>query len=89
MNKYLTRRYDDPARPRRARRGLYILPSIFTASNIAAGYYAISQTIQGSAAAPWHFNQAAKAIGIAIVIDFFDGGIARLTNTASAFGREE
>jgi len=74
--------------PRRVRKGLYLLPSIFTAGNIAAGYYAISQAIQGTANDPWHFDQAAKAIGIAIVLDFFDGGIARLTNTASAFGRE-
>ena len=35
-----------------------------------------------------HFDHAAQAIGIAIVLDFFDGGIARLTNTASGFGRE-
>ncbi|HUJ45593.1 MAG TPA: phosphatidylcholine/phosphatidylserine synthase [Rhizomicrobium sp.] len=74
--------------PRRVRRGLFLLPSMFTAGNMAAGYYAISQTMQGTAADPWHFDQAAKAIGIAIVLDFFDGGIARLTNTASAFGRE-
>jgi CDP-diacylglycerol--serine O-phosphatidyltransferase len=73
---------------RRPRKGLYILPSLFTAGNMAAGYYAISQAIQGTVADPWHFNQAAKAIGIAIVLDFFDGGIARLTNTASPFGRE-
>jgi len=71
-----------------ARKGLYILPSVFTAANIAAGYYAISQAIQGTAADPWHFDQAAKAIGFAILFDGFDGRIARLTNTASAFGRE-
>ncbi len=82
------RRYDDPRRPRAARKGLYVLPSMFTAGNIAAGYYAISQAIQGTAGDPWHFDQAAKAIGFAIVFDFFDGGIARLTNTASAFGGE-
>ncbi|MFZ0914568.1 MAG: phosphatidylcholine/phosphatidylserine synthase [Candidatus Korobacteraceae bacterium] len=70
------------------RKGLYILPSVFTAGNIAAGYYAISQAIQGTASDPWHFDHAAKAIGFAIVFDFFDGGIARLTNTTSAFGRE-
>ena len=70
------------------RKGLYILPSVFTAGNMAAGYYAISQAIQGTASDPWHFDHAAKAIGIAIVLDFFDGGIARLTNTASDFGRE-
>src|SRR5215469_7647909 len=73
---------------RRPRKGLYLLPSMFTAGNMAAGYYAISQAIQGTANDPWHFDQAAKAIGFAIVFDFFDGGIARLTNTASDFGRE-
>jgi CDP-diacylglycerol--serine O-phosphatidyltransferase len=73
---------------RRPRKGLYLLPSLFTAGNMAAGYYAIGQAIQGTASDPWHFDLAAKAIGIAIVLDFFDGGIARLTNTASDFGRE-
>ncbi|HUI84401.1 MAG TPA: CDP-alcohol phosphatidyltransferase family protein [Candidatus Binatia bacterium] len=83
------RRHDDVLSPqRRVRKGLYLLPSMFTAANMAAGYYAISQAIQGTANDPWHFDQAAKAIGFAIVFDFFDGGIARLTNTASAFGRE-
>ena len=61
---------------------------MFTAANIAAGYYAISQSILGTAGDHRHFDHAAQAIGIAIVFDFFDGGIARLTNTASAFGRE-
>jgi CDP-diacylglycerol--serine O-phosphatidyltransferase len=78
----------EPYQRRPTRKGLYLLPSLFTAGNIAAGYYAISQAIQGTASDPWHFDHAAKAIGFAIVFDFFDGGIARLTNTASAFGRE-
>jgi CDP-diacylglycerol---serine O-phosphatidyltransferase len=73
---------------RRPRKGLYLLPSMFTAGNMALGFYAIAQAIQGTASESWHFDQAAKAIGIAIVFDFFDGGIARLTNTASDFGRE-
>jgi CDP-diacylglycerol---serine O-phosphatidyltransferase len=73
---------------RRPRKGLFVLPSAFTAANIAAGYYAISQSILGVAGDASHFDHAAQAIGIAIVLDFFDGGIARLTNTASAFGRE-
>ncbi len=73
---------------RRPRKGLYLLPSVFTAGTMASGYYAISQAIQGTASDPWHFDQAAKAIGFAIIFDFFDGAIARLTNTASAFGRE-
>jgi CDP-diacylglycerol--serine O-phosphatidyltransferase len=80
MNSYPVRR--------RPRKGLYLLPSMFTAGNLAAGYYAIAQAIQGTAADSWHFDMAAKAIGFAIVFDFFDGGIARLTNTASDFGRE-
>jgi len=88
MNEYFRRRDDMPPSPRRARKGLYLLPSMFTAANMAAGYYAISQAIQGTVNDPWHFDQAAKAIGFAIIFDFFDGGIARLTNTASAFGRE-
>jgi CDP-diacylglycerol--serine O-phosphatidyltransferase len=37
---------------------------------MAAGYYAISQAIQGTAGDPWHFDQAAKAIGFAIVLRF-------------------
>jgi len=74
--------------PRPPKKGLYILPSIFTAANIAAGYYAISQAIQGTASDPWHFDQAAKAVGFAILFDGFDGRIARMTNTTSAFGRE-
>ena len=88
MSEQLTRRSALNAERRRMRKGLYILPSMFTAGNMAAGYYAISQAIQGTVADPWHFDHAAKAIGIAIVLDFFDGGIARLTNTASAFGKE-
>lgn len=87
MTDEYTRRAND-APGRRPRKGLYLLPSMFTAGNMAAGYYAISQAMQGSIAEPWRFDHAAKAIGIAIVLDFFDGGIARLTNTASAFGRE-
>ena len=87
MNSYPQPREGSPVR-RRPRKGLYLLPSMFTAGNLAAGYYAIAQAIQGTAADPWHFDMAAKAIGFAIVFDFFDGGIARLTNTASDFGRE-
>src|SRR5215467_8631880 len=75
-------------------RGMYILPSLFTAGNIAAGYYAIVQAIQGLVAqgtgglAADHFDRSALAIGFAIVFDSFDGMIARMTNTASDFGRE-
>jgi CDP-diacylglycerol--serine O-phosphatidyltransferase len=73
---------------RQRRRGLFILPSVFTAGNIAAGYYAITQSLEGSALAPQHFNYAALAIGFAIPFDAIDGRIARMTNTASDFGKE-
>lgn len=74
---------------RQPRKGLFILPSAFTAANMAAGYYAISQALLGSTNGDYsHFDHAAMAIGFAIVFDFFDGAVARLTNTASAFGRE-
>lgn len=71
-----------------ARRGMFILPSLFTAGNIAIGYYAITQSLQGSALEPHHFDYAALAIGSAIPFDAIDGRIARMTNTTSDFGRE-
>jgi CDP-diacylglycerol--serine O-phosphatidyltransferase len=67
---------------------MYILPSLFTTLNIAAGYYAILQATYGTAQSFWHFDNAAKAIGLAILFDGFDGRIARMTRTTSAFGRE-
>jgi CDP-diacylglycerol---serine O-phosphatidyltransferase len=82
----MRRREGDSLRKRR--KGLYGLPSLFTSLNIAAGYYAIAQVLQGSAVDPEHFNNAAKAIGLAILADGLDGRIARLTNTTSDFGRE-
>jgi len=82
------RKDDDPIGARRQRKGMYLLPSLFTTANIAAGYYAISQIIQGTVAEPWHFDFAAKAIGFAVAFDGLDGRIARMTNTSSEFGRE-
>jgi CDP-diacylglycerol---serine O-phosphatidyltransferase len=80
---------DASGRPRRRpSRGMYVLPSLFTAGNIAAGYYAITQTIQGSPSEPAFFDRAALAIGFAVLFDGVDGMIARLTNTASDFGKE-
>jgi CDP-diacylglycerol--serine O-phosphatidyltransferase len=67
---------------------MYLVPSLFTSINIAAGYYAITQSLQGSALEPHHFDHAALAIGFAIPFDALDGRIARMTNTASDFGRE-
>jgi CDP-diacylglycerol--serine O-phosphatidyltransferase len=73
---------------RRPSRGMYVLPSLFTAGNMAAGYYAITQSIQGSVADQSYFDRAALALGIAVLFDGLDGIIARLTNTTSDFGKE-
>jgi CDP-diacylglycerol---serine O-phosphatidyltransferase len=73
---------------RQPSRGMYLLPSLFTAGNMAAGYYAITQTVQGSIADQAYFDRAALAIGIAVLFDGLDGIIARMTNTASDFGKE-
>ena len=80
------RRGDQPGG--RLRRGLYILPSLFTTGNLALGYYAILQVTRGSVLEPWHFDNAAKAIGFAVLFDGLDGRIARMTKTSSEFGRE-
>ena len=76
-------------RPRRhPSRGMYVLPSLFTAGNIALGYYAMTQSIQGSLAEPAYFDRAALAIGVAALLDGLDGFIARVTHTTSDFGHE-
>jgi CDP-diacylglycerol---serine O-phosphatidyltransferase len=75
----------------RLRRGMYILPSVFTAANIGAGYYSITQTlaaVAGNADAQTHLDWAAIAILFAIPFDALDGRIARMTNTCSDFGKE-
>ena len=82
----MRRREDRPSG--RLRKGLYILPSLFTTANIAMGYYAILQVTHATVAEPWHFDFAAKAIGFAVLFDGLDGRIARMTHTSSDFGRE-
>lgn len=68
---------------------MYVLPSLFTAVNIGAGYFAITQTIAAiSGKAPAHLDLAAMAILFAIPFDALDGRIARMTNTSSEFGKE-
>ncbi len=67
---------------------MYVLPSLFTAGNIGAGFYAITQSLQGTPSDFSHFDRAAIAILFAIPFDALDGRIARMTNTASDFGRE-
>jgi len=76
------------AKRKRPSRGMFVLPSLFTAANIAAGYYAITQSIQGTVADPAYFDRAALAIGAAVVCDGLDGLVARMTHTTSDFGKE-
>ncbi len=73
---------------RRPSRGMYVLPSVFTAGNIAAGFYAITESIRGAGGDVSGFNRAALAIGFAIVFDGVDGRVARMTRTTSDFGKE-
>jgi len=64
------------------RRGIYLLPNLLTTAALFAGFFAIVQGMNG------HFEMAAQAIFIAMVLDGLDGRVARLTHTQSAFGAE-
>ena len=67
---------------------MYILPSLFTTANVAFGFYAILEVMHANAIDFWHFDNAAKAIGFAVLFDGLDGRIARMTGTSSDFGKE-
>ena len=64
------------------RRGVYLLPNLFTTAALFSGFYAIVAGMEGN------FSQAAVAIFIAMVLDGLDGRVARMTRTQSAFGAE-
>ncbi len=64
------------------RRGIYLLPNLFTTAALFAGFYAIVQAMNN------RFEQSAIAILVAIVLDGLDGRVARLTRTQSEFGAE-
>jgi CDP-diacylglycerol--serine O-phosphatidyltransferase len=71
------------------RRGMYLLPSLFTVGNIGAGYFSITKTIAAiNGNAQDCLDWAAIAILFAIPFDALDGRIARMTNTTSEFGKE-
>jgi CDP-diacylglycerol---serine O-phosphatidyltransferase len=79
--------------PRRGiSRGIYIIPSMFTIGNILCGFYAVINSLKGyqasPAAAAHLFDNAARAIGFAVLLDGLDGRIARMTKTTSEFGVE-
>jgi CDP-diacylglycerol---serine O-phosphatidyltransferase len=65
------------------RRGIFILPSLFTVANLLCGYYASLAALMGGHE---DFDHAAKAIGLAILFDSLDGRVARMTGTNTEFG---
>jgi CDP-diacylglycerol--serine O-phosphatidyltransferase len=73
---------EDKAKISYKRRGIYLLPNLFTTVALFAGFYAIVQAMN------LHFEQAATAIFIAMLLDGVDGRVARMTNTQSDFGAE-
>lgn len=68
--------------PRHLRRGVYLLPSLLTIGNMTLGFYAAVLAFDG------RFSRAVMMIFFAAILDTFDGRIARMTNTATDFGRE-
>lgn len=68
--------------PRRRRRGIYLLPNLFTTGTLFGGFYAIVAAMGG------RFEAACYAIFAAMVADSLDGFIARKTHTSSEFGKE-
>src|SRR5687768_12853213 len=85
-------------RRQRLKKGLYLLPSAFTAANVGMGYYAVMAALRGFQllgdgpdaesvrAATVHFDNASRAIGWAILFDTVDGRVARLTKTTTELG---
>ena len=89
--------HERPNPPRRGlRKGLYLIPSLFTAANIGMGFFSVMASLRGFqilgstnpdiSAAASHFDSAAVAIGWALLFDMLDGRIARLTKTTTEIG---
>ena len=68
--------------PERRRKGIYILPNLFTCASLFAGFYAIVQGMNGK------FEVACIAIFCAMILDGLDGRVARMTRTESEFGAQ-
>ena len=65
------------------RRGIFLLPAMFTSANLLCGYYAVVAALNGT---DTDFDHAARAIGLAILFDSLDGRVARMTGTNTEFG---
>ncbi|MCX8049249.1 MAG: CDP-diacylglycerol--serine O-phosphatidyltransferase [Methylohalobius sp.] len=70
------------APPQKRRRGIYLLPNLFTTACLFCGFYAVTAAMNGQ------FDRAAFSIFAAMIMDGLDGRIARLTHTQTAFGAE-
>jgi CDP-diacylglycerol--serine O-phosphatidyltransferase len=75
------------------KKGLYVIPTAFTAANVAMGFLAVLYSIRGFQQvninpdlASGYFDYAAIAIGLAILFDTLDGRVARMTKTATEIG---
>ena len=79
------------------RKGVYLIPSVFTAANIGCGFYAVMAAVRGFQfvgtgpgadliQASFYLDNAAKAIGWAILFDMLDGRLARMTKTTTEIG---
>ena len=71
----------EPA-PRPRRKGIYVLPNLFTLAALFGGFYAIVMAMNG------HFERAALGVFAAMVLDSLDGRVARMTHTQSTFGEQ-
>lgn len=67
---------------RKRRKGIYILPNLFTLAALFGGFYAIVMAMNG------RFDLASAGVFCAMVLDSLDGRVARMTNTQSAFGEQ-
>lgn len=89
----------EPRNPERrgVRKGLYLIPSAFTAANIGMGFYAVMSALRGFQfvgtgiesdliRASEYLNASAIAIGVAVLCDMLDGRIARMTKTTTEIG---
>jgi CDP-diacylglycerol--serine O-phosphatidyltransferase len=72
----------EPDTQPRKRRGIYLLPNLFTTACLFAGFYAVLTAMKGG------FEAASIAVFVAMVMDGLDGRVARLTHTQSEFGAE-
>jgi CDP-diacylglycerol---serine O-phosphatidyltransferase len=68
--------------PRKPRKGIYVLPNLFTLAALFGGFYAIVMAMNE------RFEMAAIGVFCAMVLDSLDGRVARMTNTQSAFGEQ-